>query len=95
MIWALPACKVLNLRLKLNVFWSAESMVPKILMAPAPPLALVPLTNSKIPGSYDSMTSAVPSAVSLVTFILTVTSFPTMTDGSENEIFVLEAQDII
>ena len=41
------------------------------------------------------MTSALPSAESLVIFIVTVTSLPTMTDGSENAILVLAAQETI
>ena len=70
-----PAFKALNFSVKLKVVCSADSMAPTTRMEPAPPFALVPLTNSKAEESYSSITSEAPNGSPLedVIFMFTET----------------------
>ena len=58
-------------------------MEPTTRIDPAPPLALVPLTNSRAEESYPSITSEAPNGASAEIRMVTDTWFPTETEGSE------------
>ena len=58
-----PAFRALNFSVKLKVVWLAASASPTTRTFPAPPLALVPLRNSRDWASYSSITSALLRAV--------------------------------
>ena len=58
-------------------------MEPTTRFDPAPPLALVPLTNSRAEESYPSITSEAPNGASAEILMVTDTWFPTETEGSE------------